>query len=470
MSERLSFALVEILPADVRRPFYDRGHVTPGIVHLGIGAFHRAHQAVYVDDLLAAGARDWGITGVSLRSPQVRDQLNPQDGLYTLVERDSQGERLRLIGSVLNVLVAPEDAGAVIAAMADPAIRIISMTVTEKGYCHNPATGALQADHADIVHDLANPDQPRSAIGYLVAALRARQASGAGPVTLMSCDNLPHNGAVLGTVVRSFAALVEPSLADWIAQNVTFPATMIDRIVPATTADDFAMLEARIGVSDHGMVKAEPFTQWVIEDDFAAGRPAFESVGAQMVADVRPFELAKLRMLNGSHSTIAYMGLARGHETVDQAIADPVIASTVKALMIEAAATLPDVPGLDTTQYARDLMDRFANKALGHRLEQIAMDGSQKIPQRLVQTIAESQDAGREALAAATGVAAWMRHLKGRHVNDPLAAELIPLAHQAANDDDVTLVDSLSDVRAVFGETGQASWFRALIRKAGASL
>lgn len=456
---RLSRAALAHLPPEVVRPSYDRADVRSGIVHLGIGAFHRAHMAEYIDSVLASGDLRWGITGVSLRSPGVRDQLDPQDGLYTLVKRDGTGDSLRVIGAVDRVLVATDDPAAVIAAMTHPDVRIISLTITEKGYCHDPASGTLNTRHRDIAHDLDHPEAPRSAIGFLVAALAARRDAASGAVTLMSCDNLPHNGAVLRRVVTEFARLVQPDLLGWVAAHVSTPATMVDRIVPATTDADRATLAATMGCEDHGMVKAEPFTQWVIEDTFAAGRPDLAAVGVQMVEDVRPWELAKLRMLNGSHSTIGYMGLAKGYEFVDQAIADPDIAATVAALMAEAATTLPLMPGFDPAAYARSLLDRFANPALAHRLAQIAMDGSQKLPQRLVQTIADRHANGHPSPAAARGIAAWMRHLVGPHVNDPMAAQLMPLA-QGAGDDFNPLVDALADVEAIFGETGKASWFR----------
>jgi fructuronate reductase len=458
---RLSSASLAALPTLVAQPGYDRASVETGIVHLGIGAFHRAHMADYIDQILAGDAR-WGITGVSLRSPSVRDQLNPQDGLYTLVVRDGAGDQLRVIAAVDQVLVAPENPAAVIAAMAQPSVKIISLTITEKGYCHDPATGALNLEHPDIVHDLANLDAPRSAIGFLVAALAARRGNGAGAVTLLSCDNLPHNGAVLAQVVREFAGAARPDLIDWIDANVTFPATMIDRIVPATTDADKAKLSIMLGLTDEGMVKAEPFTQWVVEDKFAAGRPALETVGVQMVTDVRLYELAKLRMLNGSHSTIAYLGLAKGYEFVDQAIADPEIRATVEALMVEAAATLPAIVGFDAGQYGRDLITRFANPALQHRLAQIAMDGSQKLPQRLIGTISDLHANGMEPIAAAKGLAAWMRHFSGDHVNDPLADRL----KAAANDNPEILVDNALAIEPVFGPLGRAPWLRALLLKA----
>ena len=280
-----------------------------GIVHLGIGAFHRAHQAVYVDDLLAVHGGDWRIMGVSLRSPAVRDQLVPQDGRYTLVERRGAGDVLLQIGSVAGVLVAGENPQAVIDLIAQPAVKIVSLTVTEKGYCHNPATATLDLAHPEIIHDLANPAAPRSAIGYLAAGLAARRTSGAPPPTVLCCDNLPENGAVLRRVLTAFARLHDPDLATWIDAEVAFPSTMVDRIVPAVTDADIARLADRIGVTDLAMVKTEAFSQWVIEDWFAGARPRFEDVGVQIVRDVRPFELAKLRMLNGSHSTLAYLGL-----------------------------------------------------------------------------------------------------------------------------------------------------------------
>jgi fructuronate reductase len=448
---------------DIARPGFHPATVGVGIVHLGIGAFHRAHQAVYVDDCLALGAGDWRILGVSLRSAAVRDSLVPQDGLYTLVERSSGAERLRIIGSVADVLVAAEDPARVIAAIADPAVHIVSLTITEKGYCHDPATGALDERHADIVHDRDHPATPRSAIGYLGAGLAKRKASGSGPLTMLSCDNLPHNGAVLRGVLTGFVAQQDSELANWIAAHVRFPATMVDRIVPATTDEDRAALAVRIGMDDAAMVKAEPFSQWVIEDDFAGSRPPFERVGAQLVADVRPFELAKLRMLNGAHSTIAYLGLMRGYRFVHEAIADSVIAATVRALMDDAAATLPIVPGLDTATYAAALIDRFANSALEHRLVQIAMDGSQKLPQRLIGTIVDAHAAGREAAAAAVGLAAWMRHFAGPHVDDPLGDQLRAIGSASG---DADLLYATLALEPVFGALGSEPWFRDLLARA----
>ncbi|VXC44792.1 mannitol dehydrogenase family protein [Sphingomonas sp. AX6] len=470
MSVRLDRSASASARDGVLWPAYDPGEHGTGIIHLGIGAFHRAHQAVYTDDVLASAGGDWRITGVSLRSASVRDQLEPQYGLYAVLELGNAGERLRVIGAVDRVLVASEQPDAVIAAIADPATHIVSLTVTEKGYCHDPATGRMDPHHPAIARELTG-GAVETAIGYLAKGLRARADAGDGPVTLLSCDNLPHNGVVLGQVLRDYLTASDPDLIDWIDAHVRTPATMVDRIVPASTPDDLDRVEALLGQRDEGAVKAEPFSQWVIEDDFAGPRPAWETAGAQFVADVRPFELAKLRMLNGAHSTLAYLGLIAGHETVDQAVADPAIRDVVDRLMREeAATTLPVVAGLDPHAYADALLARFANPALRHKLIQIAMDGSQKLPQRLLGTIADARAKGIDPHAAITGVAAWMRHVErvGRAIDDPMADALGRIPESAA--DDAALIDGLLDVRAIFGDLSDADWLRAALRSAIARL
>ena len=287
---------------------YDRSTITPGIVHLGIGAFHRAHMAAYVDSLLGKNP-SWGIIGASLRRPDTRDALAPQDFLYTVAIRDASGTTNRVIGSILDILDANTQRAELIETMADPAIRIVSLTVTEKGYCHDPSTGELDEKHPDIVHDLAHPDAPVSAPGIIVKALALRHKRGLAPFTVMSCDNLPSNGKTAGRILRRFAELrgLGESFVGYV-QGVSFPSTMIDRIVPATTDADRAIVAEITGLEDAWPIMTEPFTQWVIEDDFPAGRPPFETVGAELVDDVEPFERMKLRMLNGSHSTMAYLG------------------------------------------------------------------------------------------------------------------------------------------------------------------
>lgn len=404
------------LPASVQAPGYDRSAQAAGIVHFGIGAFHRAHQAVYNDDAMNAGDRDWGIIGVSLRSGDVAAQLNPQDGVYTVSTRSAAGTDLRLIGAVQRVLVAAENPQAVIDAIAAPTTHIVSFTVTEKGYLRGPG-GAL---------DLVAAKEPSSLYRFVGAGLAARHAAGLPGLTLLSCDNLAGNGAVLKTSMRQYLAAAHPEVGDWFDTECRCPATMIDRIVPATTEADRAAIETELGARDQGAVVTEAFSQWVIEDDFAGPRPRWEKVGAQLVADVAPYETAKLRMLNGAHSALAYIGLGRGHEYVHQAIADPDIRSVIERLMRhEAAPTIAAAPGQDLSAYADALLDRFANPALDHRLIQIAMDGSQKIPQRWLKTLAWHQARGARCASLEAAVVAWIVFLRSDHpIDDPLADRL----------------------------------------------
>ncbi|WP_316014123.1 mannitol dehydrogenase family protein [Roseobacter sp. HKCCA0434] len=427
------------------------------MVHLGPGAFFRAFNAIYTDEAMAAAGGDWGICAVSLRSPDARDQLEPQDGLYTAVELGPEGRRHRLIGSIARVLVAPEDQAAVIAAMADPAVRVVTLTITEKGYCHNPATGALDPDHPDIVHDLDHPDSPRSAIGFLCAALAQRRRDGAPPLTVLSCDNLPSNGSLARGVVLDFARRREPDLADWIADTIPFPATMVDRITPATTDADIARLAQQEGRHDPAMVVHEPFRQWVIEDRFASGRPDWQDAGAQFVQSVDAHELMKLRMLNGTHSTLAYLGYLAGHETVAEAVADPPFAALCRMLwQQEIIPTLPRPEGEDLDAYADSLLTRYANPAIRHRTWQIAMDGSQKLPQRILGTVRGNLARDVVPRGLCLAVAGWMRYVGGIDetgadidVRDPLAARLKSLSQSA--DSPAATVAALLDVEQVFG-------------------
>ena len=404
------------LPAAVQAPGYDRSAQAAGIVHIGIGAFHRAHQAVYTDDAMAAGDRDWGIIGVSLRSGDVAARLNPQDGLYTVAARSAAGNELRLVGAVQKVLVAADDPQAVIDAIAAPTTHIVSFTVTEKAYLRR-ADGSL---------DLAAAAQNPSLYRFVAAGLAARKAAGLRGLTLLSCDNLSGNGAVLRRLMREYLAAWHPDLSVWFDSECTSPATMIDRIVPATTEADRAAVETTLGARDEGAVVTEGFSQWVIEDDFAGPRPRWEGVGAELVADVAPYETAKLRMLNGAHSALAYIGLGRGHDYVHQAIADSQIRPVIERLMREEAApTIDAAPTQDLGAYADALLGRFANPALHHRLIQIAMDGSQKIPQRWLETLAWHQERGQSCPSLETAIAAWIAFLRSDHpIDDPLADRL----------------------------------------------
>lgn len=429
MAKRLSNRTLGDLPVRIERPGYDRSAVQPGIVHLGIGAFHRAHQAVYTDTILAAGNRDWGIVGASLRSADTRDALAPQDGLYTVAARDGDEERLRVIGSSAGLLVAPENPEALLAAMTRPQVKIVSLTVTEKGYCHAPATGALDEAHPDIRHDLASPATPRTAIGFVVEAIARRRNAGLPPFTLLSCDNLPANGRTLKRVVTRFAELRDADLGRLVADEIACPSTMVDRIVPATTDADRTAIADSIGMVDAWPIVTEPFSQWVIEDDFPSGRPLWERAGATFVKDVDAYELMKLRLLNGSHSTLAYLGYLAGHETVSDAMAAPGFGPLIEALMDEEVTpTLPRLTSIDLAAYKGELLARFRNPALRHRTWQIAMDGSQKLPQRLLNTIRDRIKAKAPFARLALGVAAWMRYAAGNDekgnridVRDPLA-------------------------------------------------
>jgi fructuronate reductase len=435
---RLAQATLSRLPGSVAVPRYRRAGLPTGIVHLGLGAFHRAHQARYTDALLSQDP-GWGILGVSLRSPDTEAALAPQDFLYTLAERDAAGERLTVIGALTGAAVAPRDPAAVIARMSLPEVRIVTLTITEKGYCR-AATGELDESHPGIRHDLASPAQPKTALGLLAGALAARRAAGTPPFTLLSCDNLPANGRTLRGLLVRFAALRDPGFARWIEDNASFPDCMVDRIVPATTAEDRAHISAALGLEDAWPVVAEPFTQWVIEDRFPTGRPEWERAGAELVTDVRPYEEMKLRLLNGCHSSIAYLGQLAGWETVADAMANQALARFAAALMEEAAATLAMPPATDIAAYQRALLERFRNPALRHRTAQIAMDGSQKLPQRLLATARLRHARGQPARNVALGVAAWLRFLKGGsdagaplQLTDPMADRL-RLAAETADD------------------------------------
>ncbi|TCP34746.1 mannitol dehydrogenase family protein [Sphingomonas sp. BK235] len=438
-AERLSPATADRLPDSIERPGYDRAAQRTGIVHLGLGAFHRAHQAVYTDAAMSAGDRDFAITGVSLRSPAVAEALLPQDALYTVTQRSAAGERIALVGALREMLVAPRDGERLRAVLAAPGTSIVTLTVTEKGY-HRGPDGAL---------DLASVEAAGGTIyHHLARALADRRQSGAGGLTLVSCDNLAHNGAALATSLGAWLDRTDPGLRAWFEAECACPSTMVDRIVPAARDADLERTAAAIGLYDAAAVTTEPFMQWVIEDRFATRRPRWELAGAQLVADVAPYEFAKLRMLNGAHSALAYLGLERGHQFVHQAVGDPTIRAIVEPLMRdEAAASLTPAPEQDLGAYADALFARFANPALPHSLIQIAMDGSQKIPQRWLATLRANAAEGRRCPAILTALATWLRHVRGdgAPVNDPMAERLAALWRE---------VGEGGVVSAFFGERG----------------
>jgi fructuronate reductase len=456
--KRLSPATLGDLPRAVARPRYDRNRLQTGIVHLGIGAFHRAHQAVYTEGVLESGDLRWGILGASLRSPETRNKLQQQDGLYTICARDASGANLQVIGAVRAIRVGPEDPGALIAAMAHPSVKIVSLTITEKGYCHDPATGRLRENHPDIIHDVTDPQRPQTALGYILAAFVERCAADVAPFAVVSCDNLPRNGHTLKQALTDLARLRDPALARRVEDRLICPSTMVDRIVPATTAQDRAAIATQLEMDDAWPIVTEPFTQWVIEDSFPEGRPDWESHGVELTQDVAPYELMKLRLLNGAHSCIAYLGYLSGYQTVAESMGDPNMLKFVRRLMDEEVTpVLAAPPGADIARYKQNLIDRFCNPVLHHRTWQIAMDGSQKLPQRWLGTIRLRLERELPITQLALGVAAWMRYVYGRDesgesidVRDPLASVLRRLADQAGLVAD-RLAPALLGVEAIFG-------------------
>jgi fructuronate reductase len=453
----LSLASLSRIPAAVARPDYDVAALPVGIVHLGLGAFHRAHQALYTDAVLRADPQ-WGICGVSLKTPHATRPLRAQDGLYTALQKSPEGNRARVVGAVREALFLGAERDRVLARIADPNVRVLSLTVTEKGYCHDPATGRLNLAHPDIAHDLALPGAAASAPGVIVAGLAARRAAGAGPLTVVCCDNLPHNGRVVAAIVAAYADAHDPALARWIGAEVAFPSTMVDRIVPATTDADVAEVAALLGMADAAPVVFEPFRQWVIEDRFAAPRPRWEDAGAQFVADVAPFETMKLRLLNGSHSTLAYLGFLAGHDYIWQASAAPDLAQLVlRQMSEEIVPTLVAPPGVDLAGYCAQLMTRFRNPALPHRTQQIAMDGSQKLPQRLLGTVRDRKARGGSSAHLTLAVAGWIRYASGADeagkpiaVSDPLAPTFAAIV-AAAGGDPARIAAGFLDLESVFG-------------------
>ncbi len=410
---RLSNTTLRRVAPPVGRPTYDRGSLTPGIVHLGLGAFFRAHGAVAIEDCLEAGHSDWGIVAASLRGPKVRDALAPQDGLYTLSIRDAAETRERVIGAIGRVIAAPEDPPALLAALADPRIRIVTLTVTEKGYGVDPASGALQRDRPDVAHDLATPDRPRTALGFLSEALRLRRHAGTPPFTVLSCDNLSSNGATLRRALVAFASARDSDLARFIETAVACPCSVVDRIVPATTADDRAAVEARLGLEDACPVVGESFFQWVVEDRFPAGRPPLEDAGVRFVGDVAPYERMKLRLLSGAHSAIAAIGRLAGLATVAETVDEPSVRRFLDLYWDEVAATLA-LSASEVEGYTSLLLRRFGNRALPHRTAQIAVDALLKLPPRILDPLRERLEAGAPAPAMIFAVAAVVRSCGGR--------------------------------------------------------
>jgi mannitol 2-dehydrogenase len=394
---------------------YDRTAMTVGIVHFGVGNFHRSHQAMYLDRLLRAGdARDWGICGVGVlpSDARMRDALRSQDLEYTLVERHPDGSTpATRIGSIVEYLYAPDELDAVLERLADPATRIVSLTITEGGYNISDTTGEFDVTNPAIVADTTPGAIPSTVFGIIVAGLQLRRSRGVAPFTVMSCDNVEGNGHVARGSFSAFSRLIDPDLADWIEREVHFPNSMVDRITPVTTNEDRSWVLERFGIDDAWPVLCEDFVQWVLEDNFSLGRPAYENAGVQIVRDVRPYELMKLRLLNASHQALAYFGMLRGYQFAHEAASDEQIVAFVQRYMDdEATPTLEPVPGVDLVGYKRELIERFANPYVRDTLGRLATDASDRIPKFLVPVVRALRSSGASAPLSAAVVASWARY------------------------------------------------------------
>lgn len=442
---KLFEANLTFLDASIQRPQYDRRQIGQRIVHIGVGGFHRAHQTIYTEDLFNQGQDfEWGFCGVGLlnQDSRIRDVLVSQDYLYTLVQRDIQGDQARVVGSINNFLFAPDDREAVLEKMASPETKIVSLTITEGGYYVRGGTGEFDAQSPDIQHDLANPHEPECSFGFLLEALERRRKRGQPPFTLMSCDNIQGNGDVLKTMLLAFAELRDPALANWMARNCLFPNSMVDRITPATDDEHRKLVSERFGIDDGWPVMTETFKQWVIEDRFVEGRPKWENAGAHMTDNVLPYEKMKLQLLNASHQALCYIGMLFGYEFAHQTMEDEDIRALVKRMMDrEVTPILPAVPGIDLENYKATLIERFANPAIRDQLSRIGTYGSSGMPRFVLPSVeAELKQGGPITLLSFT-VACWFRYLSGRDeqgremiMKDPMAPRLREIAQAMGKD------------------------------------
>jgi mannitol 2-dehydrogenase len=458
-------------------PAYDRDLVTPGVVHFGVGGFHRAHQAMYHDRLLSEGtAPDWGICGVGVMPAdrRMKEVLKAQDGLYTLVLKHSDGTyEPRVIGSIVEYLYAPDNPEAVIEKMAAPTTRIVSLTITEGGYNINDLTGEFDASNEDVVRDLAPGAVPRTVFGLVIEALRRRWKRGLAPFTVMSCDNLQDNGYRSRRAFTAFARLRDPELGDWVEREALFPNSMVDRITPVTTDADRAEVRDRFGIEDQWPVVCEPYTQWVLEDAFTAGRPRYEQVGVQVVDRVEPYELMKLRLLNGSHQAMAYFGYLCGYRLVHEAAQDPLFQAFLLGYMDkEATPTLAPVPGVDLDGYKYNLIERFSNPQIRDTIARLCAESSDRIPKWLLPVVREQLAADGEIRRSAAVVASWARYAEGVdeagqpiEVVDRMRDSLMELARRQRSDPDAFISN-----RDIFGDLIDKKPFVSAYRSALASL
>jgi mannitol 2-dehydrogenase len=457
----------------VRVPTYDRTQLTRAIAHIGVGGFHRAHQAVYLDDL-ARYTTAWGECGIGLldQDRRMADAMRPQDGLYTVVERDARADTARIVGSMVDYLYAPDDPEDVLCALADAATRLVSLTVTEDGYNVDGHTGKFDDSNLAVLRDLEHPSTPTTVFGYLCEALDRRRTAGLAPFTILSCDNLEGNGDVTRMAVVSFARLRSDALGSWIASHVAFPNSVVDRITPQTTDAHREMVRGEFGIEDRWPVVTEPFRQWIIEDEFSNGRPPLEAVQdgtVWFVQDARPYETLKLRLLNASHSAMGYLGYLAGYRQIHEVMEDHVFKEFIRRLMDdEVTPLLPPVPGIDVDDYKRSLLERFANPKIGDQLARICLNGSAKVPKFLLPSIAEALSSGLPYRLLALAVAGWMRYLQGADdhgtaitVEDPQAAALTTLARKGGTDP-----RPLLGMRSIFGELGQVPVFVQAVEEA----
>ena len=465
---KLNAANLSSLPKAVKVPGYDRSKIKTGIVHVGIGGFHRAHQAFYTDQLLEHGVTDWGICGIALlqHDKKIYDTLVGQDGLYTLMITEADGTKTaRVIGSITEYLFAPENPNAVIEKMAHPDTKIITLTITEGGYNFNPATGKFMADNPAIQTDLKNPGRPATIFGYLAQALKRRKQRGLQGITLQSCDNIQQNGAVAKEMLLAYIALAEPELLNWVNENVSFPNAMVDRITPITSPEAIAELQNKFQVEDAWPVVSEPFCQWIIEDDFVNGRPDWGLVGAQFVKDVHPYEKMKIRLVNGGHVALGFTGFLNGYLFVDETMADPLFFNFVQDFLDqEVTPILDEVPGIDIEAYKKTLMQRFANPYIKDQLARIFSESSAKIPKFLLPTIQEQLAKGVTLKRAALILAAWCHYLEiaglpayNFDVQDDMKKTLIKEASASVQGDPLSFLK----IKSIFGNLAASEGFSA---------
>jgi len=472
MSTKLSEATLKDLSKEIHTPKYERASLKQHIVHLGVGGFHRAHQALYLDELLEMPDTErWGECGIGVLAvdARMRNALQAQDYYYTLVERSAGEPTARVIGSMINYVLAAEDREAAIERMAHPDTRIVSLTITEGGYFIDDATREFQKNHPDIQHDAQHPHAPKTSIGLISEALDRRRQRKLPPGTVMSCDNVQGMGHVVQKVLLEFAEMHDPSLREWIEKHVAFPNSMVDRITPATTPADKAFVTERFGVDDNWPVVAEPFRQWVIEDNFCNGRPQWERVGAEMIEDVAPYEIMKMRLLNGSHLAMAYLGALHGYPFVHEVLADDVFRQFIRAFMEEVTPVVPLIPGTSIPQYKETLMERFSNPTINDQVTRICSEGSAKLPKWLVPSVLELSAQKKPVKLLSLVIASWIYYLakgvdeRGQALDilDARKAELIPIAPQSMEDPGAFLA-----IKSIFGELPTNEGFVSGVKQA----